>query len=456
MESIIRQLSRYEFQIKDFESSFKIRAYGITLSLLLLIIISCTFVPRTDGSEVVERIVAKVDNEIILLSDLKQKVQLEMLQRKIDPTKNPEIASALEREVLEGMLADMILLVKAKSDSVQVSQEEIESALKNEIEQLKTQAGSEGEFQKQLSQAGLTEKDLRDKYRKEIRNYLLRQRVVASLSQKISVSYNEVVAFYNTYKDSIPPKPERVNISHIMLISTLSSESKAKARQKAEEVLALAKKGGDFAELAKRYSEDPGSAKNGGDLGYFEKGTMVPPFERAAFVLNPGQVSDIVETDFGYHIIKVEEKTDKGVKARHILIMLKPSEEDMLKTVQKLNTIRQKALSGEDFSKLVQEYSEDNKTVSQGGLLGWFDFDELPPNFKPFVKKLEPGEISSVVQSNIGYHIIRLNDRQVGGKVTLENDRQLLEDMVRQQKIKKTFDEMIAKEKEKIYIDIRL
>lgn len=420
------------------------------------ILLAVCFAQSYGEEEVLDRIVAVVDDEIILLSELKENVRLEMFQRKMSPEQDQEQVKALEREILDGMIADQILLAKAKDDSILVKQKEIDEVLQEQLARIQEQLGSEEEYQRQLEQSGITERDLKKRFRREIRNYLMKQKMLASLAQGIVISGREVEAFYETYKDSLPIQPERVNISHILIRPKVGGEDQDAILQKAREILAQVRAGADFGQMAKAYSQDTGSAQRGGDLGYFKRGTMLPEFERVAFALRPGEISDIVRTRLGYHIIRAEDRKGDEVRVRHILWIASITEKDEQEALDTITQLRERALSGEDFAQLARTFSDDETTASKGGALGWIPVERLPADFKPVVDRLQPGEISQPIPSASGYHLIRLNEREKGGAITLRDDRALLENFVRQEKIKKTFEQMIAKERERIYVDVRL
>ena len=408
----------------------------------------------SDGPQLLDRIIAVVDREIILLSELQWNLQMEIIQQRLDIRRDAAKIEVLEEYLFENMVNDAILLAKARADTVLVSSREVEDALKEELASLKEQYGTE-EYARMLRQQSMTEKDIRDRRRRDIRNYLLKQGVIESLGRNITVSYKDVADFYEAYRDSLPEKPEQVHISHIMLRVKPGEEKKAEVRQRLMAILERAKAGEDFAELAKQYSEDIGSAQNGGDLGFFEKNTMVPVFEKAAFSLEPGEISDIIETQFGYHIIKVEEKTPRGVRARHILMGATTTSEDEPQIIEQLNMLRKRVLEGEDFAELARGYSEYEASASIGGMLGWYQVDNLPEDFKPVVDALKPGEVSAPVKSEQGYHIICLNEREEGGSVTIEHDRETLERMVHQQRLSEAIEEALDRERERIYMDVK-
>jgi len=407
--------------------------------------------------EVLDRIVAVVDDEIILFSELKWQIQLELMQRRVDPDRvDDALMRRMEQEVLRGMVADKIVLAKARADSIVVKPKDVDDALNEQLENLRREAGSERAYQAELKREGITERDLKRRLRRQIEHYLLKQQVMMELARKITISNKELEAFYQTHKDSLPEQKEQVSLSHIMIVPKAGEARRRAAREKAEQILQRARAGEDFAELARTYSEDPGSAKKGGDLGFFTRGTMRPAFEEAAFALQPGEISDLVETPLGIHIIKVEEKKGDQIRVRHILFRAQVTSEDKNRTIEQLKALRQRALNGEKFEALARAYSEDTRTVNRGGFLGWIAPEDLPPSFRSVVESMKPGDISAPIESSSGYHVIRLNEHTKGGPINLTDHRDLLEEMARQQKIQQAFDEMIEREKNKIYVDIRL
>ena len=419
-------------------------------SLPILVFIT---VPLYLGAEqLYDRIIAVVDDQVILQSELREVLGLELLRRGIEPDQK-EMVEQLKKELLEAMINDRVLLIKAKRDSIVIKDREINDALNEELERIKGQFSSPQEYERQLKREGLTERELRKRYREEIKNYLLKQKVMASLAQGITVSRREVVDFFRANADSLPRQPEMVNISHILLKPSVDREQ---AYQRIQQLLERIRSGEDFDMLAQEYSEDPGSAGEGGDLGWFTRGTMLPEFEEVAFSLEPGQISDVVETDLGYHIIKVEEKDGDKVRARHILIRTAPSEDDIKAVVNRLAELRRKVVDGEDFADLARMYSQDTQTAAEGGLLGWIALDQLPPAFKTAIDRLSVGKTSQPFRSWLGFHIVRLNERKSERPLSLEQDYQLLENMVRQEKLKEAFNRLIASEKQKIYVDVRL
>jgi peptidyl-prolyl cis-trans isomerase C len=206
------------------------------------------------------------------------------------------------RGVLDQLIAYRLLQQETKSRQIDVPDAEVEAR----IAQIKQQFPSEDEFKKTLAQQNLSVEQLREDAKTDMR---VAKMLEAEVNTKVAVQPTDVDTFYKQNPDKFQ-QPERVRASHILIRVEENADAKAKeaAKAKAADVFKQVKAGKDFAELAKQHSQDPGSAVQGGDLGFFQQGQMVGAFERAAFALKPGEVSDIVETPFGFHIIKMAEK----------------------------------------------------------------------------------------------------------------------------------------------------
>ena len=224
--------------------------------------------------------------------------------------------------MLDRMIEDKVLLVEAERDtSINVTNKDIEAALTSQIEKIKSQFASEDAFLAQLRAEGLTLKELRAQYRDEVRNQLLKEKFIQQKLEKVHISSGEVKEFYEANRDSLPEKPAGVRLAHILISTTPGQATQDSLFSMPNSSAARRLSGEDFAALAKSYSQDP-SAGDGGDLGWFSKGAMVPEFEEAAFALQPGQISDVIQTQFGFHIIKCTGRKEDKIRVSHILIRL--------------------------------------------------------------------------------------------------------------------------------------
>lgn len=431
--------------------------FSVRFILQALVILSVGHVGAhtVGGQQVIDRIVAVVDDEIILLSELNAALQQAVVQLELDPQKEGDKIEKLRANLVDQMIDEKVLLVKAKEDSIEVKESEVERTLENRIERAIEQYGSEEAFHKELQRVGLTVKDLKKRYRQEIRNQLLAERVMQSEISGIDISRREVEEFYETYKDSLPEQQEAVRIAHLLLEVKPGEGVKRDALQRIQKILKEVKAGADFAELAQKYSECP-SGPLGGDLGFFGPGTMVAEFERAAFGLQVGGISDVVETQFGYHIIKCEEKRGDEVRVRHILIQTTTGPEDEERTREEIANLKERIDRGEDFTALVKEYSDDPTTAPTGGELGWFLVAQIPAHFKTEIESLAVGEVSAPIKSESGYHLITVLERREGGELTLEDDWDTIKTMARQEKVRERFQAWLRDLREKMYVEVRM
>ncbi len=250
--------------------------------------------------QVIDEVAAVVGNEIIMKSELDYQVKLTAAQQKINPS-----TPGLEQKVLDQMIDEKLAYAQALLDSITVSDDEVNQRIDYQINYFEQQYGSKEKVE-QLYGMSI------EKIRRTLEDPVRKQKVVQNLEQKkfgdVNASRREVQEFFNTYKDSIGVIPEKVQVAHIFMVPKATAAMKEQAKAKAEAILDSIKHGADFAEMAKKYSEDPGSAAEGGDLGWVGKGVFYPEFEAAAFALKPGELSGVVESPVGFHIIQMIER----------------------------------------------------------------------------------------------------------------------------------------------------
>ncbi|HJV66614.1 MAG TPA: peptidylprolyl isomerase [Geomonas sp.] len=254
--------------------------------------------PKGSANDVVER----VNGTPILKKDLDRAVKILLEQNHVPQPAQPEILKQAQEAALD-QLTSMELLYQ---QAAKVEVKDLDKQVADKVAKSKAKVGSDEEFEKALKAADMTVKDLQDFTRKDI---LIGNFIETRFAEQGKVTEAEAKKFYDDNLDKYFKKPESVRASHILIgvDQKASAEDKKKAKEKAEAILKRVKAGEDFAAIAKSDSTCPSRAQ-GGDLGNFNRGQMVPPFENAAFALKPGQISDVVETQFGYHIIKVTEK----------------------------------------------------------------------------------------------------------------------------------------------------
>ena len=406
------------------------------------------------SQEVLDKIVAVVDNEFILKSELEFQTNMLAAQRKIDPS-SPE----LQKQVLNAIIEEKLIYAQANFDSIVVSDEEVTNRINYQLEVFKQQYGS---IEKVEQMYGMGIEKIKRELRDEVRKNLMIQKLQEKNFSSIEASRREVETFFNNFKDSLGLIPEKVKISHIFRNPKASSTNKEKYRQFALAILDSIKHGADFAEMAKKYSEDPGSAVQGGDLGFVKRGVFYPEFEAAAFALEPNQISDIVESPVGYHIIEMIERRGESIRTRHILIKIKLDDKADLNTIEFLTSIRDSIMNKfGTFADFAKKYSEDKETAPFGGELGTFFIGQIDKQLLDAVAKLKEGEIGfprriEYSEGNYGYHIVYLEKRIPQHLADLDMDYPEIKKLAEDYKKQKKYSEWIEGLKEKIYWDVRI
>ncbi|KAA3663025.1 MAG: hypothetical protein DWQ10_01120 [Calditrichaeota bacterium] len=391
------------------------------MRILFSIFFFFTFTISSVAQEMLDRIVAIVDDNIILQSELMQYTRQYAMQSKIDFSNHPEKIQQLEDEILKELITSKVLLVKAKEDSIVVDEKQVNSALDEQINSMIQQVGTQEKLEEEF---GFPMRIIRKRFREQIEENALVTTLKQQKLAEIRISRREVNQFYKTMQDSLPDMPPSANLSHILMTPKAGGSARDVALKKIKDVQIKLNAGEDFSDLARQYSEDPGSKTRGGDLGFTQRGEFVKPYEETAFSLEIGDVSDIVETQFGFHIIQLLDRRGEKVHTRHILIQLPVSTNDETRTLAKLDSIREDILAGKtSFTDAAKEYSEDPQSSATGGNLGWFEINQISiPEFRQIASTLQPGEISRPFKGPTGFHIVRMNERREARKISLDDD----------------------------------
>jgi peptidyl-prolyl cis-trans isomerase SurA len=425
-------------------------------ALLLLVGYSSLQAPAI--AEVADRIVAVVGNEVIFKSEIDTR---ELIVRMQYPQFRQD--KGLARSILDGVIDQKIILAKAKIDSVSIDENAVVSMASDRFRELSTKFASKAEMESRLgkSSAGILEG-----IRQELRNQQLVDTLRRKKSAGVTVSYDEVMAFYNSKKEQLPQLPEEVSVSQILKYPDVSKENRAQALATIERIRTELQGGADFAAMAIQYSQDPGSAKAGGDLGFIPKGQLVPSFENAAYALREGQISDVVETRYGYHLIQLLSKEPNTIHARHILIVFDRKGGDLSGVISQLNAFRSEVLSGKvAFADLAKKYSDDPASASLGGkiLLGGsskptFSPTSLRPQLQQIIASLKKsGDISEpqkIVppQGEPFYAIFMLNGRVAAHKIDPEKDYISLEELALENKNQEIFNQWVQQLRKEVYV----
>ncbi|PIW69029.1 MAG: parvulin peptidyl-prolyl isomerase [Ignavibacteriales bacterium CG12_big_fil_rev_8_21_14_0_65_30_8] len=414
-------------------------------TILLFLLLTVSLFPQ----EVVDKIVAVVDNEIILQSEVDFQTNLLAAQRKLDPT-DPE----LKRKVLNSMIEDKLVYAQADIDSIKISESEISQRIDYQINVFTQQYGS---LEKVEQVYGMSISKIKRELRDDVEKNLMVQKLQQKKFGDVNATRREVEDFYTQFKDSLGIIPEKVSIAHIYRSPEATKETINKYIKFAEDIKDSILKGADFGIMAKKYSEDPGSAVKGGDLGFVKKGVFYSQFESAAFALKVGEISPIIETPVGLHIIQLLEKRGESIHTRHILIKIKKGDDADLKAINFLTSIRDSIERfGKSFKDMAKEYSEDYNSSNFGGDLGTFYLNQLDKSTLDIVTKLGVGEMSfprrfEFGNNSYGYHIVLLKERIPQHTADLVKDYSELAKLAAEYKKQKKYEQWIQDLKSKIF-----
>ena len=409
----------------------------------------------------IDKTVAIVGNEVIMLSDLEDEVAMMRAYGMMSDKRG-------RCEILEEMMATKLFLMQARLDSLEVNRDMVEGELSNRVDMLKTNLGGEDEVVKQF---GKPIYKLRQEWRQAIEDQTLTQQMQQQIASKIPelTPYDVRQYVENTEMEDLPMVPVKYQLSQICIYPDREAANLAVK----ERLLAIRERiinGERFSTLARLYSQDPGSARKGGELGMASKSIFWPAFSDAAMSLKPGVVSQIVETPDGFHIIEVIEKKGDMFNARHILLKPEYTSEDREKGFRVLDSLRTElANDAVTFELAARFYSEDPATRTNGGQMAdpttgssYFEIDQLKPQDYAAVKDLKAGEISEPIESldnegrdgNLVYKIVKVDKIIPAHPATFSNDYTLLLDQARAELQQKAIDDFIDSKIKVTYIVI--
>lgn len=404
--------------------------------------------------QLVDGIAAVVGGQVILESEVDEELYLYQARAGSDITSDEE-ALTLRDQLLREMVDEMLLVAKAKRDTITLEPGELDDEIARRVGDLKARHGSEEAFQAALAKEGFTEVDLKKIYRDDIERRLLAQKVVdREVRPRVDVTWAEVSAYYSEHAAEVGAVPEGYQVAGILITPAVSENVKRAAYARLEEVRARLERGEAFEDLARQYSDDPSGA-NGGDLGTFARGAMVPEFEEAVFALNPGETSGVVTTRFGFHLIQAVDKSGDTIHARHILTRLSPGPEDDARAAALAESVRQRAAAGEDFAALAAAHSDDARSSAAGGVLGWFTPDDLVPEFRGAIQAMAPGDVGPILQGDGGYYVLKLLSHDAARTATLEEVRPKLREFLMDRRMEEEYRKLVDRLSGEIYVDLR-
>jgi peptidyl-prolyl cis-trans isomerase SurA len=409
----------------------------------------------------VDKVVAKVGSENILLSEIEDEYgYLKSSKNTIDPS--------VKCEILNNLIAQKLIIYQAKIDSVEVTDEEVETQLNFRFESILRQMNGDEDFFKEYY--GATVNEMKDRFREDQKQKILAERMQSKLIDKISITPNEVKDFYNSIPaDSIPYLSSEVELGEIIVKPVVNSDERKKALDLITDLRdRIVNKGEDFAILANTFSKDVESAKKGGDLGYAKRGVFVPEFEAAAFTLKEGEISDVVETEFGFHIIQLQERKGNTIKARHILIIPEITDADRELAKHQLDSIRtliaNDSIKFEDAVKkhslkALPSYSNNGRLKNPNTGNNYFDTKDLDPDSYFAIDKLKENELSKIMEikdqkGEKMYRLLKLYSKSKPHKANLKQDYDKIAYYAKESKKSKYFNSWLEEKMKKVYISV--
>lgn len=407
-------------------------------------------------AQVIEEIIAVVEDNIILKSDL----DLQIEQAKEAGYYGSEDISC---EILDQLIIDKIFIVQAQRDSVQVTNDEVDSELNRRIQYFVSMFGSEEQLEEYYGKSIF---DLKEEFRDDIYQQLLSDKMRNQVFADLEVSPAEVFEFFAQIpSDSLPYFSAEVEIGQIVVFAKPTILQKEKARAQAEKIKADIEMGSDFGFQALLYSDDPGSATKDGALGYVKRGQLVPEFEAVAFRLEVGEISEVVETEFGFHIIQLLDRKGDRIDVRHILITPEIENQNVLDAENLITEIKDKLENGElSYQEAVAQYSEDEQSKQNGGLLTnpetgttFFEMGQLEGGVALSLDMINVGEFSDILpyqsyDGQSGFRIIYLQSESPAHMASLDNDYSKIKAVAKQTKQNAEMEKWLAQKAETIYV----
>jgi len=435
------------------------------LALLSLLVVPHTSqaqlgISRPRGQELVDGIIVKVDNQIVLRSEVENIYSQELARAQGKP-----LPPDLKCKILQSLVLNRLMLARAEVDSVTVTDQRVNSELDRRMAYFVQQIGSEKKLE-ELYNKSL--RALKEDLRGQVRDQLVQQEMQEKIAGKTTVTPREVKEYFEKVpKDSVPYFSTEVEVGQIVIPAQVNDAAKQAAIVKLNELRARILAGEKFETLAKEYSQDPGSAVEGGYLGFFKRGELVPPYEAAARKLEPGQLSPVVESQFGFHLIQLIERKGESYSTRHILLKPATGTTDVSASATKLARIRRQILSDSiSFAKAAKEYSDDKASSANGGLLAnrqdggsRLPLDKLDPAIFFTIDTMKVGHITPPLpyrtdDGKDAMRILYLKSNIPPHQANLTDDYQKISQAALAQKKSRALDEWYEKNRNSVYLEV--
>ena len=384
---------------------------------------STAFMIQGDTTLIVDRIVAVVGNQPILGSQVEEQFFTVLSSPTPPPLASAEDSASLRRRILDDMIDEELLVQEALRDTaVKVTEQEVNEAVNQRLTSLRGQFTSEVDYRRELQNAGFQTPDefrryLADQHRRRfLRTRLVERLKAMEVVREVSPTERELREFFENNRGEMGQRPAAISFRQIVVAPQPTAEAKQRAFALADSIARALRAGGDFATAARRFSQDSGSAVQGGDLGWQRRGAFERPFDEVVFRLRPGVISDPVETVFGYHVIQVERIQPTEVQARHILIIPETTPENVDSARVRADSVAAWAKAGMAFDSLQQRFhdpAEEREAIV-------VPFEALPQTYVQSVSQADSGEVVGPFPlpgpgGRVKFAILKITERREAG-----------------------------------------
>jgi peptidyl-prolyl cis-trans isomerase SurA len=412
---------------------------------------------QQDPSQLVEGVIAVVGDTAIVWTELQEYV-IEQQAQGVQVPQDPQELRLFLEEALDRKINEVVVYIHARRAGITVSDREVNQLVEERLAQIRRNFPTETEFQQALVAMGTTAAEFRIRIIHRTRVELTSQQFVQqefSRMQPVPVSEAEIRQAFEAERAALGPRPATVDLEQVIIAPHPSEEAELGARERAEQALSRLRAGEDFALIAREFSDDLATREDGGDLGWIRQGQLLPEFEEVLFRMRPGQVSDLVETGIGYHIIKLERVRGAERMTRHILIRLELTEADMETTRLLAEEVATALRGGADIDSLINAHGDPSE---QSTLTG-YPQDRLPPNYQDAIVGAAPGDVIGpfLLASSSGGSgklvVAQISELRPAGEWTIDDARETYRQRIEQDR---TLEKIINDLREATYIETRL
>ena len=432
-------------------------AYWPGMALLMVLLPLAAWGQGGAEPELIDRIVAIVDEEAILQSDLDNALESYRLELEYSGQEAPPVTAELRREILDHLVESKLLIAAAKLDGMSVDDDAIRDGVDQTVQDLQERFGSPEVLIRELGRAGMTLEDFRARKFDQLRNQQYLRLVQGKfIRPKVEVLENQVKEYYLEHLEEMPAEPDSFTLGNILIAVQPGEEVRKVIQAKMARIQEALAAGGAFADVAREFSEGP-NAVRGGVLGEVAPGDLFDPnLERAVFELEPGQVSEPVISSRGVHLLRVEAVQANGRRAlSQIFLPMQVDQENIDLAKEQIEAARQRLEDGESFQLVASEVSQDPASASRGGELGTFSFDDLSAPFQSVLADAQTGQLTEAVLTQAGWYLFLVHERIPGHMFTFVELEDQLRIHVENLEMEEAMLEYIEGLKDRFFVDLK-